>query len=170
MWHSPLSESTDKMTRPTTFTEEVATLILDRIAQGEALNAICREPDMPTKLTIYRWLDQSAELQNRYVRATELRVDHWSEDILTIADDEKIGADSRRLRVDTRKWLMSKVQPKKYGDRMLHTGADGDGPIKIKVEDAWARPVIEGAAVVSITDQDSLASLPTTSQPIDTID
>ena len=33
-----------------------------------------------------------------------------------------------RLQVDTRKWLMSKLVPKKYGDKQLHTGADGEGP------------------------------------------
>jgi len=158
------------MARPTVYSEEIAATICDRIAQGEALNAICREPDMPTKLTMYRWLDQSAELQNRYVRATELRVDHWSEDILAIADDENIGADSRRLRVDTRKWLMSKVQPKKYGDRLQHTGADGEGPIQIKVSDDWARPVVEGAKVVAITDLSSPKELPSDTQPIDKIE
>ncbi len=32
-----------------------------------------------------------------------------------------------RLRVDARKWLMSKMAPKKYGEKLQHTG-DGGGP------------------------------------------
>ena len=68
-----------------------------------------------------------------------------AEEILVISDDSKhdVEVDENgqkrmnaeyvarsRLRVDTRKWLLAKMLPKKYGDRVEqhHTG-DADRPV-----------------------------------------
>ena len=70
-----------------------------------------------------------------------------AEEIFEIADDKPIatitfgengvktcvdaaGVQRNRLRVDTRKWVMSKLAPKKYGEKLEHSGPDG-GPIQI---------------------------------------
>jgi hypothetical protein len=49
------------------------------------------------------------------------------DEILTLADDKTEDSNSRRLRVDTRKWIMSKVLPKIYGDAMQLKHADHEG-------------------------------------------
>ena len=36
-----------------------------------------------------------------------------------------------RLRVDTRKWIMSKILPKRYGDKLAVGGADDLGPVQL---------------------------------------
>lgn len=58
-------------------------------------------------------------------------MDALAEDILEIADDEKADVNRARLRVDTRKWLMSKIAPKRFGERRAHelSGPNG-GPIQ----------------------------------------
>lgn len=38
-----------------------------------------------------------------------------------------------RLKVDTRKWLMARMAPKKYGDKIEQTLNGGDKPIETKV-------------------------------------
>jgi hypothetical protein len=108
---------------------------------------------MPDKATVFRWLAARQEFRDQYARAREAQADYWAEEIVEIADDgssdtytddngnvrtdqEVIGRS--RLRVDTRKWLMSKLAPKKYGDKIQHAGADGDGPVKLEV--TWAGP------------------------------
>lgn len=70
----------------------------------------------------------------QYTRAREAQMDALAEDILEIADDEEADVNRARLRVDTRKWLMSKIAPKRFGDRKAHevSGPNG-GPINLNV-------------------------------------
>jgi hypothetical protein len=128
--------------------------ICERLSLGESLRHICEHEDFPDKATIMRWLrdDRYTEFRDQYARARENLVEHWAEEIIDIADDgsndymERLTKDGKteevlnsehinrsRLRVDTRKWLMSKLTPKKYGDFMRTelSGADG-GPVAVR--------------------------------------
>lgn len=103
---------------------------------------------MPGRTTLLRWLNQHEEFRTQYTRACELRADAWADEILEIADDggedwkasdsgDKFNAEHvqrSKLRVDARKWLMSKAAPKKYGEKVqqVHTGLD-DGPIQAEI-------------------------------------
>jgi hypothetical protein len=131
--------------RPSDYTLETATLICERIADGEGLVAVCDSDDMPARSTVYLWLNEHKEFSDMYARAVDLRVERWGEEILDISDDaggdaavradgtayidgEAIGR--ARLRIDTRKWLMSKLLPRKYGDKLGLVGGDGEGPVR----------------------------------------
>jgi hypothetical protein len=79
--------------------------------------------------TFYRWLDSQATEQQRqqYAHAmTVYRTDKMFEDILDIAD----GSDDARLRVDARKWMLGKMNPKRYSDKLTVAG-DADNPIAV---------------------------------------
>lgn len=139
------------MPRQSDFTDDVAGEICDRIANGQSLREICREDGMPDKSTVLRWLGDSryAAFRDQYARAREAQADHFAEEILEISDDarndwmmrqigEEVAAvpdhehiSRSKLRVDSRKWLMSKLAPKKYGDK-LELG----GSLNITHEDA----------------------------------
>ena len=86
-----------------------------------------------------RWLDEKKDFQEQYARARQRQAEYWAEQIVDIADDSSADTitnergtevansewiNRSRLRVDTRKWLMSKLLPKKYGDKIdvAHTG------------------------------------------------
>nr|WP_316214145.1 terminase small subunit protein [Bradyrhizobium sp. SZCCHNR2032] len=102
------------------------------MSEGESLRSICRDDSMPDKSTVFRWLAAHAEFRDQYARAREARTDAMAEEILEISDDgsnDTYEVDGRevtnqdviarsRLRVDTRKWLMARMAPKKYGDRL----------------------------------------------------
>lgn len=81
--------------------------------------------------TVFLWIARHKEFSENYARAQADRIVAWSEEIVDIADNSKADTNRAKLRVDTRKWLMSKMDPKKYGDRQEHrlTGANG-GPIQ----------------------------------------
>ena len=135
------------MARPSDYSPEVVTSICQRLADGESLRAICAANDMPNKATVLRWLKMHPEFHEAYGIARQLQADVMAEEILEIADDvsqDNILSEQgprpnsewiarSKLRVDARKWLMSKLAPKKYGDRLTaeHTGKDG-GPIEHK--------------------------------------
>jgi len=123
------------MSRPCEFKQEIADHICSEIASGRSLRAICREDKgMPAQSTIYLWLARMDAFSEQYARAMELRTNALADDILEIADGENEEDVQRaRLRVDARKWLMSKLAPKKYGDRIMN---EHSGSIGVRHEDA----------------------------------
>jgi len=121
------------MARPSKYSDELAADICSRIAQGEALRKISAADDMPAMSTICLWAaEDRGGFSERYTRALEARGWLWAEEIVGIADgvDGEPDTQRDRLRVDTRKWLLSKLMPQKYGEKsqIEHTGKDG-GPI-----------------------------------------
>ncbi len=114
------------MSGKSTYNDETAQAICDELASGESLRNICKKPDYPAISTVMLWLKEQAAFSEQYVRARELQTETWANEINDIADaatpeDFQVA----KLRVDTRKWLLSKLAPKKYGDRLDVTGAVG---------------------------------------------
>lgn len=125
--------------RPTVYDEQTASDILARLAEGESLRSICRSDEMPAESTVRLWaLDDREGFAARYTRARELQAERWAEEVLDISDNGKAGDMVQmmqlRLRVDARKWLLSKLLPKKYGESatLKHTGPDG-GAVEVSV-------------------------------------
>lgn len=139
-----------KIGRPTSFTPEKADAICGRLAEGESLRAICRDGDMPDAATVFRWLREFPEFCKQYTRAREEQADTLADEIVMIADEDtattkSMGEDAvavvfdstavarNRLRVEARKWVASKLKPKKYGDK-LELAGDPEAPLVTKLE------------------------------------
>lgn len=106
--------------RPTTFTEEVADVILARLAAGESLRSICEPDDGPAPLrTVFGWLAANEDFSTKYTRAREAQADLHAADCIPIADDAAETPDGVRkaeLRIKTRQWYAAKLRPKVYGE------------------------------------------------------
>ena len=115
------------MARPTDYTPELAAKICALMADGKSLRSICERESMPFKSTVFRWLAERKEFRRKYAHATVARADLFAEDIIEIADDASNDSATviarARLRVDTRKWLMARMAPKKYGGKAEPKGA-----------------------------------------------
>jgi hypothetical protein len=123
------------MGRPSIFTQQVAAAICTRLASGESLRAICRDADMPDRQSVANWLTQDEQFFGQYTRARDLGLDDMADDVLEIADKDPgitdMGATDSgmvaalRLRFDARRWYLSKLAPKKYGDKqhIEHSGS-----------------------------------------------
>jgi len=115
--------------RPTKMTPEVQQEILDKIVEGRSLVKILSSSDKYPEYTNFcKFLDSNEEFRQKYVRAKEDQADYLADDIMDIADDaDPENVQVAKLRVDTRKWIASKLKPKKYGDKMFneHGGLDG---------------------------------------------
>lgn len=145
--------------RPSAYTPELADQICQRLAGGESLREICRSADMPDERTVRRWVvDDVAGFSPQYARAREAQAERWADEILEISDDgtndwlerkaatgggrsDAVGEaeevvpnhehiNRSKLRVDSRKWLLSKMLPKKYGDKITHAG-DPENPMTL---------------------------------------
>jgi len=126
------------MGRKTAFNQETADKICERIANGESVRKICKDKAMPAQSTIFKWLVDNANFSEQYTRAREAQADLIFEEMFEIADDGsndwmdregKVELNSEhiqrsRLRIDARKWMLSKMAPKKYGDKVSldHSG------------------------------------------------
>ena len=103
--------------RPSTYTEETANRICDKLTEGISLRKLCMQDDFPTASTVYVWLDRNPEFAERYARAREAATEDMLEEIFEIADNPEIDVQDKRVRIDTRKWAMGKLKPKKYGEK-----------------------------------------------------
>jgi hypothetical protein len=107
-----------------------------------SLRQACKNAGVPFG-TFLGWVDADPVLAEQYTRARTILLEHMAEDTLLIADEavgslDNGGTDSgavakQRLQVDTRKWLLSKLAPRKYGEKITQevTGADG-GPVQFQ--------------------------------------
>lgn len=132
--------------RPSAYSAGLADIVLALLAEGLSLSEICRRDDMPARSTVHQWIADNVDgFTDKYARAREAQADRFADEIVEIADDStndwverKRGKDTvtdldydhvqrSKLRVDARKWLMARMAPKKYGDRVAAeiTGKDG---------------------------------------------
>lgn len=125
--------------------------ILDGMAmQGMSCFGACEAVGVPVG-TFIGWTVEDPALAEAYARARETLVERMAAETLAIADEpvkstEHGGTDSgavqkQRLQVDTRKWLLSKLAPKKYGDKVTLAG-DEDNPLRVN---KVVRQVIDGS-------------------------
>ena len=134
--------------RPSKYSKKLSDEICAQLADGKSLRTVCLPDDMPDKATVFRWLRTNEEFRDQYARAKEESADALTDEMLDIADDgsndwmKRHGKDEEdywvvngehvqrsRIRIDTRKWIASKLKPKKYGDKTVIAG-DPDNPIK----------------------------------------
>jgi hypothetical protein len=134
------------LARTCRYTPELAATICERLADGEALKAICRDSGMPSARTVRQWaIDDREGFAEIYERARHLGCWSIADDLLEISDDGRNdwmrqngkgdagwlangeSAQRSRLRVDSRKWLLSKLLPREFGDKIEQqiTGAGG---------------------------------------------
>lgn len=136
--------------RPTTYSKETADAICALLAEGKSIRTVCEIDGMPAISTFFKWLREHEEFSKQYASAKQEAADAMAEDLLYIADTPQVGEEvttkangdvetkrsdmlgHRRLQVDTRKWLMAKMKPKKYGEKLELSG-DEESPLTVKV-------------------------------------
>lgn len=100
------------------------------------MRTVCASEEMPAMSSVFKWLRENKSFSEQYARAKQESTDAMAEEILDISDNgandwmEKHFGEQEawvtngealqrsKLRVDTRKWLMAKMKPKKYGDKI----------------------------------------------------
>lgn len=132
------------MGRISTYTEKAAAEICERIADGETLREICRDPRMPAWRTVYHWTEAHPDFAARFARARDIGFDAIAEEALSIANTTHEGVRTeegkdgiktvredmlghRKLQIETRLKLLAKWCPKRYGEKTTTelTGPDG---------------------------------------------
>lgn len=121
------------------YRQNIVDMVCDVVAScDKGLGRICDafkkdNPDFPDESTVRSWLRTDDELATQYARAKEEQVEKLVEQIIDISDDDSLDVAFKedgtpfvdqqhiqrsKLRVDSRKWIASKLKPKKYGDKV----------------------------------------------------
>lgn len=111
----------------TNYSPELVNRIIHRVRQGRSVGKICLELAIGES-TFYNWLKdpEKNDFQEQYATAKEDSADFHADEMIDIADTEPDVARAR-VRIDTRKWIASKLKAKKYGDSTQVKHADADG-------------------------------------------
>jgi hypothetical protein len=147
------------MARPTDYSQEIADKICEAIADGKSLRSICLADDMPNKATVFRWLNLHQEFSDQYARARDEQAETLADDIVSIVDGaanplmvdgvpmmndgkpvmvtDAASVAHARLKMDARKWVASKLKPKKYGDK-LDVDAKHSGTVVLQLTESDA--------------------------------
>jgi hypothetical protein len=134
-----------KIGRPTIYSERLAARICAELAMGRSLRTVCKANDMPGLETVFRWLREKPDFREQYAQGKSESADALVDEMIDIADDTtgdfveddegnvKFNSEHvqrSRLRVDTRKWIASKLKPKRYGERLdMNHGVQPDNPL-----------------------------------------
>ncbi|MEL6364292.1 MAG: terminase small subunit protein [Pseudomonadota bacterium] len=102
--------------------------LCERIVEGESLRSICRDPEMPSTSIVLREMAKNPYAAEQYARARDAQADWFADELVEIADDKSGDTQRDKLRVDTRKWVASKMKPRRYGERVAQeiSGPGGD--------------------------------------------
>lgn len=131
--------------------EDTFNYVCQEIEKGRSLRSVLREDKMPSSSTFFNWFKDDEAKTKQYAYAVEQRAEMIFEDILSIADksDEDIIIDENgieqtnhdvinrsRIRIDARKWMLGKMNPRRYSDKLdLTSGGEKiQNPSIISVE------------------------------------
>lgn len=117
------------------YCKAVADRILLAVENGQSLRAAAKAEGL-TAAAVRKWMKRFPDFGTQYAHACELKYHGYSDemdDALNEADNAALDPEcgtarltAIRLRIDTRKWQLSKMLPKIYGDRtqMIVEGAN----------------------------------------------
>jgi hypothetical protein len=121
---------------------KISALVLDGMRSGLSAFKACQAAGVPQS-TFNLWVNDDAKLAEDYARAREELIERMANEVLELADSEvpETGDGKKdwqaiqkhKLQVDTRKWLLSKLAPKKYGDK-LEVSGDPANPLVQRIE------------------------------------
>jgi len=119
--------------RPTTYTQKIGIRLCELIANGKSVPAACKQMNLSFG-TVMQWSTENEKFAELYAQAREWRTELLMEELQEISDNGNTPAKGKkgsrplhdnveraRLRVDTRKWIIVKMLPKKYSDKVDHS-------------------------------------------------
>lgn len=126
------------MGRPSSFSQEIADKLCEQMAEGRSIrNIVKTDEGMPALSTVFKWLKDFPAFSEQYARAREMQADALFEELTEVAEDalnaeSAVEVSARKLIVDTHKWRLSKIVPKRFGDK-LELAGNAESPLTVQI-------------------------------------
>ena len=101
-------------------THEQRAIVLRSIESGASMRTAAEQAQLSSHAAIRRLVANDPHFAAQYTRARELGLDALADQVIEIADDQTLDANARRVMMDARRWYLSKLAPKRYGERTEH--------------------------------------------------
>lgn len=138
--------------RPTIYNDELAIDICRKISsQSKGITRLCKEnPNFPDRSTIFEWRLTNPEFSDLYDKAKLAQIEVLHDDLIEISDDTSLDLvendkghmvcnnefiNRSRLKIDTRKWILERLAPKKFGTKQEMTRSEDDKSLMQKLID-----------------------------------
>lgn len=139
---------TEKAAKPVRDKAAICQEVLEGMRNGLSAFKACQKAGVPQS-TFNRWVDADAKLAEDYAHAREDLIERMAQEVMELSDQEvpETGDGKKdwqaiqkhKLQVDTRKWLLSKLAPKKYGDK-LEVSGDEKSPLSMGITVNFVKP------------------------------
>jgi hypothetical protein len=116
-----------KLGRPAIFKQSTADLLCERISDGASVRSVCKLQSMPCLATVLKWARENPEFAGQYARAMESRADAKFDELDDVSEQaakarSSVKVAGLRLKADNMKWMLARMAPKKYGEKLEHSG------------------------------------------------
>jgi hypothetical protein len=121
---------------------KLADAVLANMEVGMSCWKACEKAGVKNS-TFMLWVSQDSALAENYARARENYVERIAQEVMELSDvdvgetpdgrKDWAAVQKHKLQVDTRKWLLSKLAPKKYGEKIEISG-DKESPLVHRIE------------------------------------
>jgi hypothetical protein len=134
--------------------------ICEQMSLGKSLSTAIKAEGMPSYHAVMLMIKSSPEFRVMYEKAIENRADRLAEEILELADEQmpdglegplaSAWVQQKRMQVDARKWVASKLKPKVYGDRIDVAVTDNRISVMDALKEAKQRVLNDDSNVVDV--------------------
>jgi hypothetical protein len=125
------TESPRPVGRPSTYSDDIAEIICERMINGESFVQICSDPTMPSRATLYRWRAAHPDFDTGCARAREGLADYLVDRIEQMADDTtELNVNSQKVKISVAQWRAEKMAPRIYGPR-VNTEVTGNATLNV---------------------------------------
>ena len=130
--NKPPSASARPVGRPSTYSDEIADIICDRMINGENFSQICSDPMMPSRAALYRWRAARPDFDARCARAREALADFLLDKIEAMAEaTTEENYQSQKVKISTAQWRAEKMAPRTLGPR-VNTEITGGATVHVQ--------------------------------------
>lgn len=118
-----------------TYSNFLADIICQRVAEGDTFVKICAEPNMPSYGTLTRWRRQHTHFDEMLEQARADRAEFFHDSVIKSAEEVKTKDDAviQKAKMDAYKWAAEKGNPDKFGNRTKISGDKG-APLQLIID------------------------------------
>lgn len=124
------------MARPSGYSKRIALKVAEAISEGASMHKIARDEGMPTMRTMLRWIQNRPEFGHLISQAKHNLATYYAEQSVEISDEQvatPADAARQRNRIAARQWMASRLDPRKYSERLGVGQAPELDPVEVRM-------------------------------------